>query len=647
MGMPAEEQLADACTQAKLESQIGPPYSRSASTEAVGKPSPTLAPMASPRAFDFSFIGCIRCQKSFPDASLPASSADENSVSTLGDQHLNSLEPRIRSSDGGNVGAADDGRGGVENAPAPAPYRCPPCVVSDETTRQCELLSAAVRDERLTALQYLQPLLTKLRQHPSAKPFLHPVDPIRLRVPDYYRRVKAPMDLDLVKLRLTKGFYARADELAADVDRIWENACAFNPSTSIVHRFALECRAFWAGQLEQTVSAHVASLLLAQSAGGGGGGGGGGGVRKRKTQAEAGVGGLSRDGKAEQAKGSNAAPPSVLQPFKASKRTVAQCGSVERGHEAMGTQTPGRGALSQAQHAHRRPLHFAKGGWAEQQQQQAQHGALAHSGAAAPHRSAAADTLSLSLGLIHSASQQNALEAHSTPQALTPFSASGAGGRIRKAKVRWEPAEIPVPVAAADRKRTFQQQQQQHSPGVGADGRPAAGGGGGGLLPPQVRKQRRSGGGTRCAVQAQPHQFGIGGTHATKPLADGRASWVGRIDVHAASAADSMRTPGGGGARHGGYGYGSLEVCYPSPGARHLDCLSPGGRHLESFTTPAADAMPVDATPTILYDVAAALPEINVGDDLEGVAGDLSDLLDDSEMPLDVPALESLLEIEI
>lgn len=66
-------------------------------------------------------------------------------------------------------------------------FRCPPCIMTEETTAACELLGADEREARLCALQYLQPLLVKLRQHPSAKPFLHPVDPIRLRVPDYYR----------------------------------------------------------------------------------------------------------------------------------------------------------------------------------------------------------------------------------------------------------------------------------------------------------------------------------------------------------------------------------------------------------------------------------------------------------------------------
>lgn len=44
------------------------------------------------------------------------------------------------------------------------------------------------------------------------------------------------MDLDLVKLRLCKGFYASAEEVCKDVQRVWDNAYAFNPNGSIVFR---------------------------------------------------------------------------------------------------------------------------------------------------------------------------------------------------------------------------------------------------------------------------------------------------------------------------------------------------------------------------------------------------------------------------
>jgi len=138
-----------------------------------------------------------------------------------------------------------------EDAKEGAGFRCPPCVVTAQTRSRLSQLPATERDRRVAALAPLHALVIKLRQHPSAKPFLHPVDPVRLRVPDYYRHVREPMDLDLVKLRLSKGFYAATGEVFADVQRVWDNACAFNPPSSIVYRFAQECQAFWAEHVAQ------------------------------------------------------------------------------------------------------------------------------------------------------------------------------------------------------------------------------------------------------------------------------------------------------------------------------------------------------------------------------------------------------------
>jgi hypothetical protein len=53
------------------------------------------------------------------------------------------------------------------------------------------------------------------------------------------------------------------------------------------------------------------------------------------------------------------------------------------------------------------------------------------------------------------------------------------------------------------------------------------------------------------------------------------------------------------------------------------------------------------ALPCTLYDVAAALPDIEVGDNLEGVAGDLAGLMEGAELLAEVqgvPFLQTLLE---
>jgi len=48
----------------------------------------------------------------------------------------------------------------------------------------------------------LSDVLEKIKNHPSAWPFFHPVD--RYEVPDYYEVVKDPIDLQIISERLKK-----------------------------------------------------------------------------------------------------------------------------------------------------------------------------------------------------------------------------------------------------------------------------------------------------------------------------------------------------------------------------------------------------------------------------------------------------------
>lgn len=127
--------------------------------------------------------------------SSPSPSSDGGASAAAGRVGGARLEPRgaadapVRGAERAEVAAE-----GAQPQPSPpprAPFRCPPCCITEETYAAVESLSADEREARALSLQHMQPLLVKLRQHPSAKPFLHPVDPVRLRVPDYYRCARA------------------------------------------------------------------------------------------------------------------------------------------------------------------------------------------------------------------------------------------------------------------------------------------------------------------------------------------------------------------------------------------------------------------------------------------------------------------------
>ncbi|WYZ46316.1 hypothetical protein EsH8_IX_000541 [Colletotrichum jinshuiense] len=58
-------------------------------------------------------------------------------------------------------------------------------------------------------------------------PFKEPVDPVEDGVPDYFNKVKKPMDLNTVKLKMSRREYQTEDEFAADVRQIFDNCYTY------------------------------------------------------------------------------------------------------------------------------------------------------------------------------------------------------------------------------------------------------------------------------------------------------------------------------------------------------------------------------------------------------------------------------------
>jgi len=70
--------------------------------------------------------------------------------------------------------------------------------------------------------------------HQFAYPFLVPVDPVALGIPDYPKVIQRPMDLGTIKHKLDNGAYLGHDEFAEDVRTTFVNAMRYNaPSTDI------------------------------------------------------------------------------------------------------------------------------------------------------------------------------------------------------------------------------------------------------------------------------------------------------------------------------------------------------------------------------------------------------------------------------
>eukprot|EP01113_Clastostelium_recurvatum_P019004 TRINITY_DN2240_c0_g2_i1.p1 TRINITY_DN2240_c0_g2~~TRINITY_DN2240_c0_g2_i1.p1 ORF type:complete len:702 (+),score=189.20 TRINITY_DN2240_c0_g2_i1:157-2262(+) len=70
----------------------------------------------------------------------------------------------------------------------------------------------------------------------QAWPFLVPVDPVALGIPDYPLIITNPMDLGTIDNRLKNAYYHEVEEFASDVRLVFDNACTYNlPGSDIVN----------------------------------------------------------------------------------------------------------------------------------------------------------------------------------------------------------------------------------------------------------------------------------------------------------------------------------------------------------------------------------------------------------------------------
>ncbi|GMF17571.1 unnamed protein product [Phytophthora fragariaefolia] len=81
-------------------------------------------------------------------------------------------------------------------------------------------------------------MLKGLMSNPKAGPFLAPVDPVALGIPDYFHVIKEPMDLGTIRNNLETGFYDSPTAFAEHVRLVFRNAMLYNAAHSQVHIYA-------------------------------------------------------------------------------------------------------------------------------------------------------------------------------------------------------------------------------------------------------------------------------------------------------------------------------------------------------------------------------------------------------------------------
>lgn len=112
------------------------------------------------------------------------------------------------------------------------------------------------RDEILkeTQLKFCSSLLTKLKRNQNAVPFLKPVDPIALGIPDYPLKIKNPMDISTIKHRIDTKYYQDPSEFHSDMTLMFNNCFSYNHPDSVVYKMGEDLqKAFESGYKEMPV----------------------------------------------------------------------------------------------------------------------------------------------------------------------------------------------------------------------------------------------------------------------------------------------------------------------------------------------------------------------------------------------------------
>ena len=92
------------------------------------------------------------------------------------------------------------------------------------------------------SLRYCRNITAKILKYPVAIYFSKPVNPIEENVPDYFEKIKRPMDLGTVLDKLDKAQYPTIDKWKEEMTLIWTNAMLYNGIDHPIHIIAKELR---------------------------------------------------------------------------------------------------------------------------------------------------------------------------------------------------------------------------------------------------------------------------------------------------------------------------------------------------------------------------------------------------------------------
>ena len=87
-------------------------------------------------------------------------------------------------------------------------------------------------------LKDAQMIISKVRNHKKAWPFLQAVDPVQDECPDYFNLISRPCDLGLIESKLAMQQYDTPTDLVYDLLLTFDNAMVYNPAQNQVRILA-------------------------------------------------------------------------------------------------------------------------------------------------------------------------------------------------------------------------------------------------------------------------------------------------------------------------------------------------------------------------------------------------------------------------
>lgn len=115
-----------------------------------------------------------------------------------------------------------------------------------ETANASGNLEGAKNDALIESqLKFCSTILTKMKKNANAQPFLVPVDPVLLNIPDYPEKIKHPMDISTIKSKLDNNVYSSPEEFHKDVTLMFNNCYTYNSPDIPVHQMGKELQRYF------------------------------------------------------------------------------------------------------------------------------------------------------------------------------------------------------------------------------------------------------------------------------------------------------------------------------------------------------------------------------------------------------------------